>query len=215
MTAVYALLSANAFLSLVYWLWMLVGVLRVVRRVPILAKEEPSQPKRWPKLSVVIAARDEATTLEPALRRRLQQDYPDLQVVLVDDRSTGGTGHVADSMAEADSRVQVIHIGELPDGWLGKVHALAESVRCAGGEWLRLEVADDETAWRPERAGQRERADVRGVVSDFRRCGAGYGKGVCVRGVLQCPSHVAAFGACPAGGTGAIPSTRARCFGVS
>ncbi len=142
MTVVYTLLSLYAFLALVYWLFMLVGVIRVVRRVPILAREDPSQPPRWPKLSVIIAARDEAATLEPAIRSLLQQDYPDLHVVLVDDRSTDGTAEIAKGVAEADSRVRVIHVRELPDGWLGKVHALAQGVRRAEGAWLLFTDAD-------------------------------------------------------------------------
>ena len=142
MTIAYVLLSVYAFAGLVYWLWMLAGVIRVVRRVPVLAHENPAPPSRWPRLAVVIAARDEAETLEPALRSLLEQDYPNLQVVLVDDRSTDGTAAIADALGAADRRVEVVHVRELPGGWLGKVYALAQGAERVESEWLLFTDAD-------------------------------------------------------------------------
>ncbi len=141
-TVAHILLSAYAFVGVAYWLWTLVGVIRVVRSVPILADENPPAPERWPSLAVVIAARDEADTLEPALRSLLGQDYPDLRVVLVDDRSTDGTGEMADALAATDHRLEVIHVRELPAGWLGKVYALAQGAERVESDWLLFTDAD-------------------------------------------------------------------------
>ena len=96
----------------------------------------------WPRLSVVTPARDEAEALEAAVRSRLCSDYPELEIVLVDDRSRDGTGAIADRLATEDPRVKVLHVAALPAGWLGKVHALARGAALASGEWLLFTDAD-------------------------------------------------------------------------
>ena len=81
----------------------------------------PAAERRWPLVSVIAAARNEGTTIEAAMRQLLRTDYPNLELVLVDDRSEDETGHIADQLALEDPRVRVVHVTELPPGWLGKV----------------------------------------------------------------------------------------------
>lgn len=107
-----------------------------------LADLRPPEPPAWPPLSVLVPACNEAATLEPAVASLLAQDYPGLEIVLVDDRSTDGTGAVVDALAARDARIVPVHVTSLPDGWLGKVHALAEARRRAGGAWLLFTDAD-------------------------------------------------------------------------
>ena len=92
-------------------------------------------------ISVVITACDEEEAIEKAVRRRLEEDYPSLEMILVNDRSSDRTGEIMDGMA-ADPRVKVIHVHELPDGWLGKVHAMNAGAAAASGEWLLFSDAD-------------------------------------------------------------------------
>ena len=139
---IYGFLIAYAFVGCVYWLWMLVGTIRVVRAVPMLARELPPAPHAWPRLSVIIPACNEAVAIESALTSILRQDYPDLEIILIDDRSTDGTAEIVDRMAAADPRITAIHVERLPDGWLGKVHALDLGARKAGGSWLLFTDAD-------------------------------------------------------------------------
>jgi hypothetical protein len=118
------------------------GTARIVRAIPVLRDDASPSPPAWARLSLIVPARDEAETLGPAVRSRLAEGYPALEVVLVDDRSTDGTGAVVDAIAAEDPRVRALHLRNLPPGWLGKVHALREGLRLATGEWLLFSDAD-------------------------------------------------------------------------
>lgn len=111
-------------------------------KLQLLADVDAPAPPTWPRLSVVIAACNEVATLEQALATVLADDYPALEIVLVDDRSTDGTGALIDRMAATDARIRPVHIEHLPDGWLGKVNALERGVRDATGEYLLFTDAD-------------------------------------------------------------------------
>lgn len=95
-----------------------------------------------PRLSVVVAARDESLAIEAALTSLLAQDYPDLEVIAVDDRSTDATGEVLRSLSARDPRLVTIRVDALPPGWLGKNHALWRGAERATGEWLLFTDAD-------------------------------------------------------------------------
>lgn len=171
-TVVLALLSV---LSSLAWGVSLGVVLRTIRAIPRLRDVHAPEPPRWPRVSLIIPARDEARDLERAVRTRLADDYPDLQVIVVDDRSTDGTGAIADRLAVEDPRVQVIHVTELPPGWLGKLHALDRGVTMADGEWLLFSDADVEfapgTLRRTVAFGEHQGLDHVTVVPSFRSNG--------------------------------------------
>ena len=139
MTIALALFAAC---SLAYASANLIAIARARRCVPRLRELESGAPVHWPRLSVIVPARDEAAELEPAITARLADDYPELELVIVDDRSTDGTGALAEAIAARDARVRVEHVSLLPAGWLGKVHALQRGVERASGEWLLFSDAD-------------------------------------------------------------------------
>lgn len=116
--------------------------LRAARTLPRLAELDVPAPTRWPRVSMLVPACNEAATIEDALDSKLGQDYPDLELVVVDDRSSDGTGAAVDDLAARDDRVRAIHIRELPEGWLGKVHALRQGMAHISGDWVLLSDAD-------------------------------------------------------------------------
>jgi len=97
-----------------------------------------------PRVSVLIAAKDEEANIEPAVRTMLDQDYPNFELIVIDDRSTDRTGQILDALrAERnDDRLKVVHVRELRDGWFGKNNAMREGVAIAEGEWLCFGDAD-------------------------------------------------------------------------
>lgn len=119
------------------------GVFVVRRgRLRTLSELEPDEAATLPTVSVIIPARDEAETIGPALASRLDDDYPSLEIIVVDDRSTDGTSETARAAAADDPRVRLLVVTSLPEGWLGKVHALDTGTRASSGEWLLFSDAD-------------------------------------------------------------------------
>jgi hypothetical protein len=95
-----------------------------------------------PRVSVVLAARDEAQHLGATLDTLRAQTYPSLEIVVVNDRSADATGAIADAAAAADARIQVVHVESLPAGWLGKNHALQAGAARTRGDLLLFTDAD-------------------------------------------------------------------------
>jgi cellulose synthase/poly-beta-1,6-N-acetylglucosamine synthase-like glycosyltransferase len=133
------------------WLSRVIPALWMLPRVPNLL--EPTQasadaggdPATWPSVTVIVPAKDEAVAIEPSLRSLLCCDYPKLQVIAVDDRSTDATGRLMDEVAsspDSQGRLRVLHVKELPEGWLGKPHAMALAAEGAGSDWLLFTDAD-------------------------------------------------------------------------
>lgn len=112
------------------------------RRVRRLAALDDPAPPRWPRVSVVVPARNEAATLGAAIPTMLALDYPDLELIAVNDRSDDGTGELLDRLAAAHPRLQVVHVRDLPRGWIGKNHALHLGAARATGEFVLFTDAD-------------------------------------------------------------------------
>ena len=113
--------------------------------VPSLASIDDAPPlpsERRPRVSILFAARDEAEKLPRALETLLSLDYPNYEVVAVDDRSADATGAILDSGAHRDNRLTPVHVTSLPQGWLGKPHALQQAYENSTGEWLIFTDAD-------------------------------------------------------------------------
>ena len=118
------------------------GVWRGWHKLRQLRDVAPNLPPKPPPVSIVVAALNEAHAIEPALRSILAVDYPALEIVAIDDRSTDGTGEILDRLQREFPNLQVLHIRELPSEWIGKNHALHSGAMRARGDYLLFTDAD-------------------------------------------------------------------------
>jgi len=95
-----------------------------------------------PSISVIMPAKDEEPHIEQSARSVLASDYPNIELLLVNDRSRDGTLEIMQRLAAEDSRIKVISLSELPPGWTGKTHAMSRATREASGEILLFTDAD-------------------------------------------------------------------------
>src|SRR5512141_2364611 len=96
--------TAFAALTLLLWLGIAWEVLRGNRRLKRLATLQTPDPAAWPRVTLVFTARNEGRTVGAAVPTMLRLDYPDLELIAVDDRSEDDTGAELDRLAAADSR---------------------------------------------------------------------------------------------------------------
>jgi glycosyltransferase involved in cell wall biosynthesis len=132
-------------------------------RLPSIKHVTPAADAECPRISLIFAARDEEEKLPATLNTLAVMDYPELEIIGVDDRSQDSTGRILDDFARENTRlaemgrssslgtardraaplrVQALHIDSLPRGWLGKPHALFKAYEKSSGEWLLFTDAD-------------------------------------------------------------------------
>jgi glycosyltransferase involved in cell wall biosynthesis len=133
-----------ALFGLIALFWMTYGlkVAYGALRLPWLKDYAPAADADCPRISVLFAARDEEEKLPGALATLVAVDYPGLEIVAVDDRSTDATARILDEFAANHPQLRVVHVHELPPGWLGKPHALQKAYEASSGEWLVFTDAD-------------------------------------------------------------------------
>jgi glycosyltransferase involved in cell wall biosynthesis len=95
-----------------------------------------------PSVAVIIPVRNEEAEVEGALGSVLRLDYPYLQVLVINDRSTDSTPAILQRMADTHPGLSLLTITDLPDGWLGKNHALYQGYRATTAEWMLFTDAD-------------------------------------------------------------------------
>ncbi|MGE3728759.1 MAG: glycosyltransferase [Candidatus Sericytochromatia bacterium] len=100
------------------------------------AAQSYPEPDLWPRVSIVVPARNEAHAISNCLEKLLAQDYPNLEIIAVNDRSEDATASLMETWAAQDSRLKVVTIIDKPADWLGKTHALWQGVNVASGDWL-------------------------------------------------------------------------------
>lgn len=115
--------------------------------------------ENMPRVSVLIPARDESGVIRDTLLHLEAQDYPDIEIIVLDDNSTDGTAELARAVGD---RVQVITGEPLPTGWAGKNWACHQLASRASGELMLFTDAD--VRWHP--------GSLNALVAEFQRTGA-------------------------------------------
>jgi chlorobactene glucosyltransferase len=138
---------------------LVVWNLRVVRRPPA---------RRWradaPLISVLVPAKNEEESIGACVGALLRQDYPNLEIIVLDDDSTDGTA--ATVRARRNRRLRLVTGAPLPDGWTGKNWACHQLAAKARGDVLCF--VDATTMLAPDalsRAAGELRASDLGLVS--------------------------------------------------
>ncbi|WP_419950454.1 glycosyltransferase [Candidatus Palauibacter sp.] len=133
-----------AAVTLIVWVGIAGTVIYSELKVGRLDEVEPARADEPPppRLSVIVAARNEERSVEGALRSLLDLRYPEFEVIFVNDRSEDRTGEIAERLAGEDARLSVLRVEELPDGWFGKNHAAQRGADAATGELLLFTDGD-------------------------------------------------------------------------
>lgn len=136
-------MSGSQMLLALPWVAMLLIMPLMLLRRPRLSMFEPPAPEDAPLVSIIVPARNEAVNISVCIASLLNSLYPRLEIIVVDDESTDGTGDiVAILAAHADNRLTVVDGAPPPDGWLGKPWACWQGYRHAKGELLLFTDAD-------------------------------------------------------------------------
>lgn len=134
----------NILLWISVFIWTLLSIQGLLNwlLVPNVAKRAIREPARWPKISFVVPARDEERGIEKAVTSFCSQDYPDYEVIVVDDRSTDDTPNILARLQKQYPNLRVVQGQEPADGWFGKPNALFAGQKHITGEWVLMVDAD-------------------------------------------------------------------------
>ena len=124
--------------------WVLTPAVTTIRlsHSVSLDDENGDPPAIPPRVTVVIPARNEARNIERCVRSILTNDYPNFEIVVVDDQSADGTGDIARRIASDDPRVRVVETGAPPEGWFGKQWACQTGANESESEIILFADAD-------------------------------------------------------------------------
>jgi len=167
------LLTLSAFMLLTTLVWLLHHVLLHfgLNRMPVLTAAMAAPHRTTPKVSVIIPARAEEPNQRPCLHTLISQDYPDLEIIVIDDRSTDRTASVAEEFARRAPHLTLVRNTELPEGWTGKNYAIHLAREHAHGHYLIFLDAD---TWYHPRAisqivsfAQSEHIDMLSLIAGY------------------------------------------------
>jgi glycosyltransferase involved in cell wall biosynthesis len=127
---------------LAVWITRVIAIHSASARGPVLSRDTAPDAAPAGRISIIVPARDEEANIAAALETLRAQDYPDVEILVVDDRSSDRTAEIVRAIVAADPRVRLLQVQALPPGWFGKPHALHVGAAEARGEWLLFVDAD-------------------------------------------------------------------------
>ncbi|MEN8248700.1 MAG: glycosyltransferase [Bacteroidota bacterium] len=160
------LFVAFAAVQVIYWLFYLIGIIRI----KAVATDDKINP---PPISVLVAAHNELDNLKVLIPALIEQDHPDYEVVIVDDRSTDDSYDFLIEQEQAHSKLKVVHINDLPSHISGKKYALTIGIKAARNKQVLLTDADcipATTSWVSQMAaGFKNRTDLVLGFSNYKK----------------------------------------------
>jgi len=142
MTALLLTLTVLALLAALVWFSRHLMIWRERRRGIMLTDHSTGPPEAAPEISVLVAAKDEAGCIETCVRTMLDQDYPNFEMVVCNDRSTDATAAIVQRIADEEPRLSLVNVTDLPAGWCGKNNAMQTGIATTYGEWICMIDAD-------------------------------------------------------------------------
>ncbi len=141
---IHPVLQLTAWFVAMSWLYKITEAIMGLPRIPnLLDTRFDRQPEGAPTLTVIVPGRNEERDIAACLVSLLNQDYPHLKIIAIDDRSTDTTGNLIEALAASHpNQLQSIQIRELPPNWLGKTHAMAIAAAPCNSDWLLFTDAD-------------------------------------------------------------------------
>ena len=135
------LISSIMILVGIAWISLIYGILQYISKAPSLDKFENNF-KGTPLVSVIIPARNETENIARCLDSMLEQDYPNYEVLVINDSSEDDTGDIIKEYSKRSKKIIHIDADAKPDGWVGKNWACMEGVRIAKSDLLLFTDAD-------------------------------------------------------------------------
>jgi chlorobactene glucosyltransferase len=143
LTIINAILTAITFGILATWIYLVLYVVKTLKQAPVLDFYRKSAIIRnLPKVSVILPARNEEKYIAKCLDSLINQDYPNFEIIAVNDSSTDGTKVIMQQYAARDPRILIVHANAKPDGWAGKNWACFQGYLRARGDVLLFTDAD-------------------------------------------------------------------------
>ncbi len=128
-------------LNILFWTVLLIEASIGYRTIHRLEEVEPKIDD-GPLVSIIVAARNEEAAIVESLQSLFRQKYSSVEWIAVNDRSSDSTGQLLETLNKDNEQLRVIHIEELPSGWLGKNHALYQGYQQSKGKYLLFTDAD-------------------------------------------------------------------------
>jgi chlorobactene glucosyltransferase len=124
------------------WFYIIYLWIRSIKNSPKLIEQKNQQLYTIPKVSIILPAKNEQKNLEKCIESLLNQDYPNYELILINDASEDKTLDIMKEFSYKDNKVKVINLDYKPEGWLGKNWACYNGYLQSGGEILLFTDAD-------------------------------------------------------------------------
>lgn len=137
------LLTITGWLIFAAWLYFISQMVYAVNKHSLLnSTKDLPDPEEWPGISIVITGKNEEDNVAATVDSLLRLKYPNLELTMINDRSTDRTGEILHEIASKNPKVVVEDIKELPPNWIGKSHALYQGSKRATKDYLLFSDSD-------------------------------------------------------------------------